>query len=96
MSGIHPSAIVADGAVIGEGCVIGPFCVVGPEVVLGQRVTLKSHVVVQGDTHIGDDTTVFSFAVLGEIPQDLKYDGEAASLRTEAGTPACRSAPRLS
>ena len=38
----------------------------------------------QGDTHIGDDTTVFPFAVLGEIPQDLKYDGEAASLRIGA------------
>ncbi len=84
MSGINPSAVIADSAIIGEVCEIGPFCVIGPDVVLGARVTLKSHVVVQGDTHIGDDTTVFPFAVLGEIPQDLKYDGEAASLRIGA------------
>ncbi|MEQ3670169.1 acyl-ACP--UDP-N-acetylglucosamine O-acyltransferase [Pseudophaeobacter sp.] len=76
MSQIHPSAVVEEGARIGEGCQIGPFCHIGPEVVLGARVTLKSHVVITGDCEIGDDTEVFSFAVLGEIPQDLKFQGE--------------------
>ncbi|OIQ45396.1 MAG: acyl-[acyl-carrier-protein]--UDP-N-acetylglucosamine O-acyltransferase [Roseobacter sp. MedPE-SW] len=76
MSQIHPSAVIEEGAKIGEGCEIGPFCHIGPEVVLGERVTLKSHVVVTGDCEIGDDTVVFSFAVLGEIPQDLKFQGE--------------------
>lgn len=84
MSNIHPSAVIAETAVIGSGCQIGPFCVVGPEVVLGAGVTLKSHVVIDGDTHVGDDTTVFSFAVLGEVPQDLKYDGEKSSVRIGA------------
>lgn len=81
MSGIHPSAVIEDGAVIGDGCRIGPFCLVGPQVVLGANVVLKSHVVVTGDTHIGDDTIVFSFAVIGEIPQDLKFGGEKTALR---------------
>ena len=76
MSQIHPSAVIEEGARIGEGCEIGPFCHIGPEVVLGKRVTLKSHVVVTGDCEIGNDTVVFSFAVLGEIPQDLKFQGE--------------------
>ena len=84
MSDVHPSAVIADGAQIGTGCKIGPFCVIGPEVRLGDRVELKSHVVVEGDTHIGEDTVVFPFTVLGGIPQDLKYDGEAASLRIGA------------
>lgn len=81
---IHPSAYVEAGAVIGDGCVIGPFCTVGAEVVLGKNVELKSHVVITGDTHIGDDSTVFSFAVIGEIPQDLKFGGEKTSLRIGA------------
>ena len=76
MSTIHPSAIIEEGAKIGEGCIIGPFCIVGAEVVLGDRVELKSHVVLTGDTEIGDETVVFSFSVLGEIPQDLKFKGE--------------------
>ncbi len=84
MAAIHPSAVIADGAQIGADCVIGPFCVIGPDVVLGDRVMLKSHVVVDGDTHIGDDTVVFPFAVIGEIPQDLKFDGEKTRLRIGA------------
>ena len=76
MNQIHPSAVIEEGAKLGEGCQIGPFCHIGAEVVLGDRVTLKSHVVVTGDCEIGDDTVVFSFAVIGEIPQDLKFQGE--------------------
>lgn len=84
MSSIHPSAVIADGAVVGPGCSIGPFCVIGPNVVLGARVSLKSHVVIDGDTHVGDDSVIFPFAVIGEIPQDLKFDGENSRLRIGA------------
>ena len=77
---IHPSAVVEDGATIGDGSTIGPFCHIGPEVTIGRNVEIKSHVVVKGNTSIGDDTAVFSFAVLGEIPQDLKFGGEKTRL----------------
>ncbi|NDV51742.1 MULTISPECIES: acyl-ACP--UDP-N-acetylglucosamine O-acyltransferase [unclassified Salipiger] len=77
---IHPSAYVEPGAQIGEGCTIGPFCHVGPEVVLAANVELKSHVVVTGRTEIGEDTVIFPFAVIGEIPQDLKFRGEKTKL----------------
>ncbi|WP_425080677.1 acyl-ACP--UDP-N-acetylglucosamine O-acyltransferase [Ruegeria arenilitoris] len=80
MSGIHPSAIIEDGAQIGEGCSIGPFCFVGSQVKLGDRVELKSHVVVTGETQIGDETVIFNFSVIGEIPQDLKFGGEDTRL----------------
>lgn len=81
---IHPSAVVEDGAQIGDGCVIGPFCHVGPEVSLAARVTLKSHVVVTGQTSIGEETVIFPFAVIGEIPQDLKFGGEKTRLEIGA------------
>lgn len=77
---IHPSAVIEDGARIGADVSIGPFCVVGPKVVLGDRVELKSHVVVTGDTTVGADTTIFPFSCIGEIPQDVKFKGEAAKL----------------
>ncbi len=77
---IHPAAVVEDGAQIGQGCVIGPFCHIGPEVVLHDRVELKSHVVITGKTEIGSETVIFPFAVIGEIPQDLKFRGEKTSL----------------
>ena len=80
MSGIHPSAIIEDGAQIGQGGIVGPFCHVGPQVRLGDRVELKSHVVVAGDTSVGEDTVIFNFSVIGEIPQDLKFGGENTRL----------------
>lgn len=77
---IHPSSIIDPGAVLGEGVKIGPFCIVGPNVVLGDRVELKSHDVITGRTEVGDDTVIFPFAVIGEIPQDLKFNGEETRL----------------
>ncbi|MEL6608372.1 MAG: acyl-ACP--UDP-N-acetylglucosamine O-acyltransferase [Pseudomonadota bacterium] len=80
MGSVHPSAIVEDGAQIDDGATVGPFCVVGAGVSLASGVHLKSHVVVQGQTSIGEDTVVFPFTVLGEIPQDLKFKGEETRL----------------
>ncbi|SDO70446.1 acyl-[acyl-carrier-protein]--UDP-N-acetylglucosamine O-acyltransferase [Lutimaribacter pacificus] len=81
---IHPSAIIEDGAELGADVRVGPFCHVGPEVRLGDRVELKSHVVVTGATTIGPETVVFPFAVIGEIPQDLKFRGERTRLEIGA------------
>ncbi|MGR3803940.1 acyl-ACP--UDP-N-acetylglucosamine O-acyltransferase [Marinibacterium profundimaris] len=83
MTDIHPSAVIEEGARIGSGVRIGPFCHVGPDVTLGDGVELRSHVVVTGHTTVGAETVVFSGAVLGEIPQDLKFSGETT--RVEIG-----------
>jgi len=80
LSNIHPSSVIEDGAQIDPSAVIGPFCLVGSDVTIGPDVELKSHVVVKGRTLIGEGTVVFSFAVIGEIPQDLKFKGEQSGL----------------
>ena len=80
MSNIHPSAVIEEGAQIDPSARVGPFCVVGPEVVLKADVELKSHVIVTGQTEVGAGTVIFPFAVIGEIPQDLKFKGEASRL----------------
>ncbi|MFN3970739.1 MAG: acyl-ACP--UDP-N-acetylglucosamine O-acyltransferase [Gemmobacter sp.] len=77
---IHPMAVVEPGAVIGPECEVGPFAVIGPEVVLARGVTVKSHAVVTGWTQIGEGSTIFPFATVGEVPQDLKYKGEHTRL----------------
>lgn len=77
---VHPSACVEDGATIGADCYVGPFCVIGADVTLGARVTVKSHAVITGWTEIGDDSTIWPFATVGEVPQDLKYKGERTRL----------------
>lgn len=81
---IHPSAIVEDGASIGPGCRVGPFSVIGGQVSLGADVWIKSHAVVTGWTEVGAETVVFPFAVVGEIPQDLKFAGETTRLSVGA------------
>lgn len=77
---VHPHAFVEEGARIGAGCQIGPFCTVGSDVSLAGGVVLKSHAVVTGRTEIGPETEIFPFAVIGEVPQDLKFDGELTDL----------------
>ena len=77
---IHPSALVEPGATIGAGARVGPFSVVGAEVTLGAGVDVRSHVVVTGWTEVGEGTTIFPFASVGEVPQDLKFAGERTRL----------------
>ena len=81
---IHPSAVIEPGAEIGQGVRIGPFCVVGPQVRLADGVELKSHVVLAGKTSVGEDTVIFPFASIGEVPQDLKFRGEDTRLEIGA------------
>lgn len=80
MGNIHPSAVIEGGAQIDPTAKVGPFCCVGAQVSLAAGVELKSHVVVTGRTDIGEETVIFPFSVIGEIPQDLKFKGEASQL----------------
>ncbi len=77
---VHPSAFVEEGATIGPNCFVGPFALIGAEVTLAANVTVKSHAVVTGWTEIGEGTTIFPFACVGEVPQDLKFKGERTRL----------------
>lgn len=77
---IHPTAVVEPGAQVDPSCEIGPYAVVGPNVKLGPRNVLAAHAIVTGHTTLGDGNRVFPHAVLGEIPQDLKYRGEPTRL----------------
>jgi UDP-N-acetylglucosamine acyltransferase len=77
---VHPSAVVEPGARIGAGATVGPFCLIGPEVTLAPGVTVKSHAVVTGWTDVGEGSTIWPFATVGEVPQDLKFRGERTRL----------------
>ena len=77
---IHPSSVIEEGAEVSAGCKVGPFCWIGSQVKLAENVSCMSHVVIKGQTTIGSNTSIFSFAVIGEIPQDLKFNGESTAL----------------
>jgi len=82
--GVHPLAVIEDGAQLGADVAIGPFCHVGPDVVLGDGVELVSHVALHGRTSVGARTRIFPFASIGHQPQDLKFHGEASVLEIGA------------
>lgn len=77
---IHKLAVIEPGATIGAGAVVGPFSLIGPEVTLAPGVVVKSHAVVTGWTDVGEDTVIFPYACVGEVPQDLKFRGERTRL----------------
>ncbi len=84
--GIHPLALVAEGAVVPTTASVGPFCTVGSYVRLGEHCTLFSHVVVEGHTTLGNGVQVHPFSAIGISPQDLKYKGEPTRCEIGEGT----------
>lgn len=77
---IHPTAIVDHKAMLGEGVAVGPYTVIGPHVRIGSQTTIGAHGVIEGYTTIGSECRIFTGAVIGSIPQDLKYAGEKSEL----------------
>lgn len=77
---VHPSAVIESGAKVPESCKIGPFCYIGNNVELGENCELISHVVLRGPLKMGSNNRVFSFAVIGEGPQDLTFKGDPTRL----------------
>lgn len=75
MTRIHPSAIVHEGARLGEDVEIGAYSIVGPQVTIGDRTRIMPQVFLDGRTTFGADCTVFPFASIGSLTQDLKYKG---------------------
>jgi len=77
---IHPTAIIDESASIADNVSIGPYSIIGADVSIGEGTVLGPHVVVYGPTTIGRENRIFQFASVGDVPQDLKYNGEATRL----------------
>ena len=80
MPQIHPTAIVDRAAELGPGVTVGPYSLIDGRVVVGPETQIGSHVVIKDFTTIGARCRIFQFTVLGEIPQDLKFNGEDSRL----------------
>lgn len=84
---IHPSALVDPKATLGPGVHIGPFSVIGPEVTLGADVEVGNHVTLEGRVVLDAGVKVGHGAVLGGVPQDLKFKpGTPSGVQVGAGT----------
>ncbi len=80
MTEIHPSAVIHPAAQISDNVKIGPYSVCGENVSIGSGTTIGAHVVIDGWCRIGEHNTIYSGAVIGSPPQDLKFKGEKTKL----------------
>ncbi len=73
---ISPLAHVAPEARLGEGVTVEPFAYIASDVVIGAGSWIGPHATVLDGSRIGTECKVFPGAVIGGLPQDLKYAGE--------------------
>ena len=73
---ISPLAYIHPEAKIGQNCEIGPFCFIDANVVIGDNNVFMNSVTVLSGSRIGNGNRIFPGAVIGAIPQDLKFRGE--------------------
>jgi UDP-N-acetylglucosamine acyltransferase len=78
---IHSTAIIDAKAEVPESVSVGPHSVIDAGVALGQGCVIGPYVHLTGQTTIGKNNTFHTGAVMGDAPQDLKYDGAPTRLR---------------
>lgn len=74
LSDIHPKAI------LGNNVEVGPFTTIAQHVEIGQGTVIGPNVTIMDYVRIGANCKVFPGAVIGAIPQDLKFAGEVSTV----------------
>lgn len=77
---IHEGAVVDPTAVIHKNVVIGPFAVIGPNCEIGEGTVIGANAVIAKNVRMGKNNHIYPGAVIGEDPQDLKYEGEYSTV----------------
>lgn len=73
---ISPLAYIHPEAKIGNNVEIAPFVFIDKNVIIGDNNTIMANANILYGTRIGNGNTIFPGAVIGAIPQDLKFKGE--------------------
>lgn len=83
---IHETAIISSDAQIGNNVEIGPYTVVENDVIIKDNCKIGSYVTLAEGVRLDENVKVFNGAVLGTVPQDLKFGGEKTLLEIGEGT----------
>jgi UDP-N-acetylglucosamine acyltransferase len=78
---IHPTAIIHPKAKLDSTVQVGPYAVIDEGVEIGPQCLIGPHVHITGLTTIGAHNRFHAGCVIGDAPQDLKYDGTPTRLR---------------
>ena len=71
---IHPTAILGEHVKLSNKTSIGPYSVVEGNVEIGENCRIGPHCHISGSTRIGSGTQIHAGAVIGDEPQDHRYD----------------------
>ena len=77
---IHPTAIISPEAQLGVDVTVKPYTIIEHNTQIGDGAEIGAYVVIREGTIIGANTAVHTGTVLGEPPQDMKYQGEPSYL----------------
>ena len=77
---IHPTAIVHENAQVRASAEVGPYAIIDEHVTLGADCVVGPHVHFTGHTAIGNGNRFHTGCVIGDAPQDVKYDGQPTRL----------------
>ena len=80
MNTISPLAHVSPKAILGDNIEVGPFAFIDDDVEIGDGCKIHPHATVYQYVKMGKDCEIFPGAVVGAIPQDLKFEGEVTSV----------------
>jgi UDP-N-acetylglucosamine acyltransferase len=83
---IHRTALVDPKAHLGQDVSIGPYAIIGPRVTVGDGCTVAAHAVLERNVKLGAGVKLGYGAVIGNDPQDLKYQGEETWVEIGDGT----------
>src|SRR5262245_55723083 len=78
---IHPSAVIHPKAQIDSTISVGPYAFIDEHVTIGADCRVGPHVHFTGHTTIGAHNRFHTGCVIGDAPQDLKYNNEPTRLR---------------
>jgi UDP-N-acetylglucosamine acyltransferase len=73
---VHPTAIIDQSAELADDVRIGPYSIVNQNARIGSGTEIASHVLIDAGTVIGKNCRIHHGAVVGTLPQDLKFKGE--------------------
>ena len=73
---ISPLAYIDPNAQIGKNVEIGPFVFIDKNVIIGDNNKIMANANILYGARMGNGNTIFPGAVIGAVPQDLKFRGE--------------------
>ncbi len=77
----HPLTNIHPNAKIGKNTVVQAFATIEADVVIGENCWIGANAVIMDGTRMGDNCKIFPGAIVGAIPQDLKFNNEYSTLQ---------------